>query len=73
MWIQSAEPIGGGFAFRATDIVGAEQDLSLQIAFVDDIGVDEAEAADAAGGEVHEGGRPEATDADAEDAAIFQA
>ena len=33
----------------------------------------EAEAADAAGGEVHEGGRPEATDADAEDAAIFQA
>ena len=71
MWIQSAEPIGGGFAFRATDIVGAEQDLSLQIAFVDDIGVDEAEAADAAGGEVHEGGRPEATDSDTENAALF--
>lgn len=71
MWIQLAEPVGGGFALRATDIVGAEQDLSLQVAFVNDIGVDEAEAADAGGGEVHEGGRPEATDADAEDAAIF--
>jgi hypothetical protein len=73
MWIQVAEPVGGGLAFRATDVVGAEKDLSLQVAFVDDIGVDETEAADAGSGEVHEGGRPETTGADAEDAAIFQA
>ena len=73
MWIQLAEPVGGSLAFRATDIVGAEQDLSLQVAFVNDIGVDEAEAADAGGGEVHESGRPQTPHSDAEDAAIFQA
>ena len=71
-FLRAAEPVGSGLAFWATDIVGAEEDLSLQIAFVDDIGLDEAEAADAGGGEVHEGGRPEAADADAEDAAVFQ-
>ena len=44
-----------------TDAVDVVQDLALQVRGVDLVHVDDADRADAGGGEVHRGGRAEAT------------
>ena len=49
---------------RHADAVGGVQDLPLQVRVVDDVLVDDAERADAGGGQVEAGGRAEAARAD---------
>ena len=48
------------------------RDLPLQVRLVDDVRVDDAERADAGGGEVERGGRAEASCADQQDAGVEQ-
>ena len=48
-------------------------DLPLEVGVVDDVGVDDPEPADACGGEVERGRRPEPAGADQEDARLEQA
>ncbi len=57
----------GGFHFGFADLVHAEEDLALEVAVVDDVEVDDADGADAGGGEIEEDGAAEATGADDED------
>ena len=63
--INRREPIPRRLAFRASDIGGAVEQLPLQIRKLDLIEIDEADRADAGGGEIKCGGRSQATRADA--------
>jgi len=47
------------------------EDLALQVGIIDGIEIDDADFADAGGGEVHGDGRTEAAGADAQDAGGF--
>ena len=51
---------------RAADVRRAVNDLPLQVAEVDDVEVDDADGADAGGGEIHRRRRAEAAGADAQ-------
>ena len=53
-------------SFDAADVRRAVEDLALQVAQVDDVEVDDADRADAGGGEIHRRRRPEAAGADAQ-------
>ena len=53
--------------FRRADVRGAVQHLPLQVAQVDDVVIDEADPADARGGEIERQRRAEASDADEDD------
>ena len=57
----------GGVDLELADGGGGVDDLALQVAGVDDVEVDQAERADAGGGEVERERRAEAAGADAED------
>ena len=54
------------------DAVHVVEDLALQVRRVDDVHVDDAERADARGGEVERGGRAEAAGAEEQHAALEQ-
>ncbi len=66
--VQALDHLLGGVDLEHSDGVRGVDDLALQIRFVDDVEVDEAERADAGGGEVEGEGGAEAAGADAEDA-----
>src|SRR5204863_9990557 len=52
---------------RLPDVVRRAQNLALQVAEVDDVEVDDADRADAGGGEIHRDRRAESACADAQD------
>ena len=58
----------GGIDLERADVFGAVDDLPLEVGLVDNVEVDQAELADAGGGEVEPEGRAEAAGADKEDA-----
>ena len=65
--VQALDRLLGGVDLEHADRVLGVDDLALQIRFVDDVEVDQAEGADAGGGEVEGEGSAEAAGADAED------
>ncbi len=70
--IERGELFRGGVELLAADVFGGVDDLALQVAGVDDVEVDQAEGADAGGGEIEGERRAEAAGADAEDARGFE-
>src|SRR5262249_13861802 len=70
--IERVQPIFRGLQLGAADVGRTVQDLALQVAEVDDVEVDDAERADAGGGEIHGDGRSESAGADAENAGRLQ-
>ena len=62
-----------GADLRLAEPVGRVHDLALQVRLVDDVGVDDAERADAGGCEVERRGRAEPAGADEQDARVEQA
>jgi hypothetical protein len=69
--VKPKEAVGGGFEFGASLVLGAEEDLALQVREFDPVGVNEAKGADAGGGKVEGDGGAEAAGADAEDPSCF--
>src|SRR6185437_4626263 len=65
--VQALDHLLGGVDLEHTDGVLGVDDLALQIRFVDDVEVDEAEGAHPGGGEVEGEGGAEASGADGED------
>ena len=65
-------PLRRESTFGLAERVGRVDDLALQVRVVDDVGVDDAERADAGRGEVERRGRAEAAGADQEHAAAEQ-
>ena len=55
-------------AFGASDVIGAVNNLALQIGKIDRVKIDDANFADAGRGQVHGDGGAEAARADADDA-----
>src|SRR5258705_11026563 len=72
MRIEIVQPILRGVELRAADRRGPVQQLALQVAEVDTVEADDADAAAACRGEVHRGGRAEAAGADAQHASGLQ-
>ena len=70
--VNPEEAVGGGFEFGASLVLGAEEDLALQVREFDAVRVDEAEGADAGGGEVEGDGGAETACSDAEDSSCFE-
>jgi hypothetical protein len=71
--VAGPQALGGHLDLEAPDIVGFKEDLALEVALVDHIEVDEADAADPGGGQVEGHGCPQATGAHDEHAARFEA
>jgi hypothetical protein len=69
--VERLQLLFGGVELLAANVLGGVDDLALQVAGVDDVEVDQAERADAGGGEIERQRRAEAAGADAEDAAAF--
>jgi hypothetical protein len=69
MGIQRAQAGDGGLNLGPADVGGGVQDLALEIGDLHDVGIDEAQQADAGGGEIEERGGTEAAAADDQDAA----
>ena len=65
--LRASELFFGGVEFFAADVGGGVDDLALKVAGVDDVEVDQAECADAGGGEVESERGAESAGADAED------
>ena len=70
--IDGLEAIASGMQFRTADVGRAVQDLALKIAEIDDIEIDDADAAHAGGGEIQAERRTEAAGADQQHAGRFQ-
>ena len=71
--VQRGEPLARHVDLRAPDVGGAVEDLALEVREVDHVRVDEAERADARGGEVLRRGAAEPAGADQDDAPAQQA
>ena len=71
--IDALEGVTSGLALVAADVLGAVDDLALEIGEIDGIEIDETEASNARGGEIHGDGGAESAGADAEDAGGFDA
>src|SRR5579862_5255203 len=65
--VEGLQPASGCFHLGLTDLVHAEEDLALQVAVVDHVEVDDANGADAGGGEVEQDGAAETAGTDDED------
>ena len=63
---------GGGIELLAADVFGAVDHLALQVGVIDHVEIDQADAADAGGGEVEAQGRAEAAGADQADVGVLQ-
>src|SRR4029078_4668144 len=70
--IDRGEPVARRLQLRPSDIGRAVQDLPVQVAEVDGVEVDDAEAADAGGGEIERGGGAGGARADAQHACRLQ-
>ena len=70
--VEVGDAVLRGFDLGASDVAGAVDDLALEVGAVDDVEVDDAEGADAGGGEVDEHGRAEPARADGEHFAVDQ-
>ena len=57
--IEAADGFPGGLGFGPADIRGAVENLALEVGEVHRVEVDDAEFADARGGQIHRDGRPE--------------
>ena len=66
--LTSRDAIARGVDLLAADVLGAVQDLALQVGDVDDVEIHEADVADAGGGEVERERRAEPAGADQQDA-----
>ena len=66
--VQIADAVPGGLDLLAAHVLRPVQHLALQVRRVDDVELDDAETADARGGEVEPDGRAEPACADHEDA-----
>src|SRR5207249_7495134 len=62
--IDVAELVGGGLALGTANVLHSKDDLPLEVRDVDGIEIDEAESADAGGGEVERQRRAESAGAD---------
>ena len=62
----------GGVDLPLADAVEVVEDLALEVRRVDDVHVDDADRADASGGEVEGGGGPETAGAEQEDLGVEQ-
>ena len=62
----------GGVDLRLADAVGRVDDLALEVGDVDDVVVDDADRADARGGEVERGRRAEAAGAEQQHLGVEQ-
>src|SRR5207247_1662202 len=67
--IDAFDGLLGGFSFVAPDVLGAVDDLALEVGAIDRVEIDQPETADARSGQVHGDGRTEPASADAQDAA----
>ena len=70
--VEQREGLLGRVDLAVADPVDVVEDLALQVRLVDDVHVDDAEGADAGGGEVEGGGRAEAAGAEQEDLGVEQ-
>src|SRR2546429_205975 len=61
---------GGGLGLRPAEVVGAVEDLPLQVAGVHHVEVHDADASDAGRGQVHRRGRAESTGAQEQHARV---
>ncbi len=66
--VDGLEPVAGRLQLGPADVGGAVQHLALQVAEIDHVEIDQADAADAGGGEVQAQRRAEAAGADEQDA-----
>ena len=62
--MSAAQPLGRALGLAPADVGGREQDLALQVGELDDVVVDDADAADAGGGEVVQHRRAQPAGAD---------
>ena len=62
--VERGQPLGGHLSLGTADVGRGEQDLPLQVGELDHVVVDDADAADAGGGEVEEHRRAEPAGAD---------
>ena len=69
----SATDCGGGVDLGLVDVGLSVDDLALQVGLVDDVVVDDAERADAGGGEVEQRGAAESAGADHEHLGVLEA
>ena len=70
--IEGGELFFGGVELFAADVLGGVDDLALEVAGVDDVEIDQAEGADAGGGQIKSQRRAQAAGADAEHARGFE-
>ena len=70
--IDLQDAVARALGLGATDIALAVDDLTLQVALVHGVELDDAERADARGGEVEKGGAPEPSRPDAQHPGILQ-
>jgi hypothetical protein len=66
--VEAGDELGGGVDFRPADVVVAVDDLSLEVAPLDPVGVGDAETTHAGGGEILDDRRTEPAGTDHEDA-----
>ena len=66
------QAVASGLQLRAADVWRAMQNLSLQVALVDVVEIDDAERADAGRGQIQRRGRPQAAGADAQHAPALE-
>ena len=71
--VDRGQAVASGLQLRAADVRRPMQNLSLQIAFVDVVEIDDAERADTGGGKIKRGGRPEASRTHAQHAPALDA
>ncbi len=62
--VDGVQAIAGGVQLGPADVGGAVQHLALQVAEIDDVEIDQADAADAGGGQVQPQRRAEPAGAD---------
>ena len=72
VWVQALEHDLGGVDLELADGRGGVDDLALQVAGVDGVEVDQADRADASGGQVHRERSAQAAGADAQHLRGFQ-
>ena len=66
--IDALDGFFGRLGFGPADVFGAVNDLALEVGEIDRIEIQDAELANAGGGEIHGDGRAESASADAENA-----
>lgn len=72
VWIDLVNSCGGAFEFGFTHAAGIVKDLSMQVGFIDDIGINQSNLSDSGGRQIENSGRTQPAGADAENGGILQ-